>query len=58
MTEIFMTLIIVLLMLIAACFIGSLVLAKDTKDFHISFGYKGFEMTGSFFEHKKSQENQ
>ena len=37
-------------MLVAVCFIGTLVLAKDTKDFHISFSWKGFDISGSFFE--------
>lgn len=58
MGEIVITLIIVILMLIVVCFIGSLILAKDTKDFHINFSWKGFDISGSFFDDKKTQENQ
>ena len=43
-------LLIVVLMLFAVCFIGSLILAKNTKEFHISFGLKGFNMSGSFYK--------
>jgi len=50
MVEIFMTLVIVIILLIAVCFIGSLVLAKNTKEFHINFSWKGFDISGSFFE--------
>lgn len=40
-------------------FFGSLVLAKDTKEFHIHFGLlKGFDISGSFFEHNNPQEHQ
>lgn len=39
MGEIITTVTIVVLLLIAVCFIGSLVLAKDTKEFHIHFGF-------------------
>lgn len=58
MVEIITTLVIVILMLIVVCFIGSLVLAKDTKEFHIDFSWKGFEISGSFFENNNPQENQ
>ena len=58
MGEIITTLVIVILMLIVVCFIGSLVLAKDTKEFHINFSWKGFEISGSFFENNNPQENQ
>ena len=59
MVETFITLVIVILLLIAVCFIGSLVLAKDTKEFHIHFGLlKGFDISGSFFEHNNPQEHQ
>mgnify|MGYP003519134303 CR=1 FL=1 len=51
MVEIIMTLILVIAMLFVVCFIGSLVLAKDTKDFHIHFSLlKGFDISGSFFD--------
>lgn len=50
MEDIIITLIAVILMLIGVCFIGSLVLAKNTKKFHINFGWKGFDISGSFFE--------
>lgn len=47
MGEIFMTLVIVIMLLIAVCFIGSLVLAKDTKEFYIHFRLlKGFDISG------------
>lgn len=59
MVEALMTLVTVILLLIAVCFIGSLVLAKDTKEFHIHFGLlKGFDISGSFFENSNSQEHQ
>ncbi len=59
MVEAFMTLVTVILLLIAVCFIGSLVLAKDTKKFHIHFGLlKGFDISGSFFENSNPQEHQ
>ena len=58
MGEALMTLVTVILLLIAVCFIGSLVLAKDTKEFHIHFGLlKGFDISGSFFNSNGSQEN-
>lgn len=59
MVEALMTLVTVILLLIAVCFIGSLVLAKDTKEFHIHFGLlKGFDISGSFFENSSPQEHQ
>lgn len=59
MGEAVMTLVTVILMLIAVCFIGSLVLAKDTKEFHIHFWLlKGFDISGSFFENSNPQEHQ
>ena len=59
MIEIFMTLAIVIILLIAVCFIESLVLAKDTKEFHIHFGLlKGFDISGSFYENNNPQEHQ
>lgn len=44
-------------MLIVICFIGSLVLAKDTKEFHINFSWKGFDISGSFFDNNNPPEN-
>lgn len=59
MVEVFMTLVIVIMLLLAVCFIGSLVLAKDTKEFHIHFGLlKGFDISGSFFENNNTQKYQ
>ena len=59
MGEIITTVTIVILLLIAVCFIGSLVLAKDTKEFHIHFGLlKGVDISGSFFEHNSREEQQ
>lgn len=59
MVETLMTLVIVIILLLGACFIGSLVLAKDTKEFHIHFGLlKGFDISGSFFENNNSQKYQ
>lgn len=59
MVEALMTLVTVIILLIASCFIGSLVLAKDTKEFHIHFGLlKGFDISGSFFENSNPQEHQ
>lgn len=59
MVEVFMTLVVVIMLLLAVCFIGSLVLAKDTKEFHIHFGLlKGFDISGSFFEHNRREEQQ
>ena len=58
MGEIITTLVIVILMLIVVCFIGSLALAKDTKEFHINFGWNGFEISGSFYENNNPQEDQ
>lgn len=56
--EIVLTLFCSILMLFVICFIGSLVLAKDTKEFHIHFGLlKGFDISGSFFDRNKTKEN-
>lgn len=57
MGEIIMTLVIVIIMLFVVCFIGSLILAKNTKDFHINFSWKGFDISGSFFDNNSSQEH-
>lgn len=47
-----------ILMLLAVCIIGSLILAKNTKEFHIQFSlFKGFDMSGTFFENEQSPEN-
>lgn len=55
--EIALTLFCSILMLITICFIGSLILAKDTKEFHIHFGLlKGFDISGSFFDRNKTEE--
>ena len=49
--ELVIALIISFLMLMAVCVSGSLVLAKDTKEFHIHFGLmKGFDISGSFYD--------
>ena len=58
MGEVIMTLVIVILMLIVVCFIGSLVLAKDTKEFHINFSWKGFDISGSFFDNNPQENHQ
>ena len=59
MGEVFTSLIIIVLMLIAVCYIGSLVLVKNTKEFHIHFGLlKGFDISGTFFDNSNPQENQ
>ena len=51
MGNIILTLIIVIAMLFVVCFIGSLILTKDTKEFHIHFGLlKGFDISGSFYD--------
>lgn len=52
--ELVITFLIIILMLIVVCFIGSLVLAKDTKEFHINFSLKGFDISGSFYEKHQS----
>ncbi len=58
MGEALTTLVIVIILLIGVCFIGSLILAKDTKEFHIHFGLlNGFDISGSFYESSSSQEN-
>ena len=56
MGEFILTLIIVIAMLIVVCFIGSLVLTKNTKEFHINFSWKGFDISGSFFDDNNPQE--
>lgn len=56
MAEIIMTLVLVIVMLFCVCFIGSLVLAKDTKEFHIHFGLlKGFDISGSFYNNRTAK---
>lgn len=56
MEEIILTLVLVIVMLFVVCFIGSLVLAKDTKEFHIHFGLlKGFDISGSFFDNQTTE---
>lgn len=51
MGKLILTFVLILVLLFAVCFIGSLVLAKDTKDFHIHFGLlNGFDISGSFFK--------
>lgn len=58
MANIIITLIVIFLMLFAICFIGSLVLAKNTQQFHIRFSLlKGFEVSGSFYENNNPQED-
>lgn len=55
--EIVLALIGSILMLGAVCYLGSLVLLKDTKEFHMHFGlFKGFDISGTFLietKHKK-----
>ena len=58
MEKIIITLIIVILTLTAVCFIGSLILAKNTKEFHISFSWKGFNISGSFFNNNSKKDHQ
>lgn len=59
MVEIIMTFVLVILMLFVVCFIGSLVLAKDTKEFHIHFGLlKGFDLSGSFYDNNTTEHHQ
>lgn len=39
-----------LLMLVSVCMIGSIVLCKNTENFHIQFSlFKGFDISDSFF---------
>lgn len=58
MANIIITLIIIFLMLFAICFIGSLILAKNTQQFHIHFSlFKGFDISGSFYENNNPQED-
>ena len=52
MKKVVATFVVTICILLSVCFIGSLVLAKDTKEFHISFTLKGFEVSGSFYESK------
>lgn len=58
MGEVISTLVIIILTLMTVCFIGSLILAKNTKEFHISFSWKGFEISGTFFDNNNTQEDQ
>lgn len=59
MGNIIATLVIIIVMLFAVCFIGSLVLAKDTKEFHIHFGLlKGFDISGSFYDNNTTEHQQ
>lgn len=56
MGELITTLTIVFLLLVSVCFIGTFVLSKDTKEFHIKFGLlKGFEVSASFYKQKERQ---
>lgn len=56
--EIILALIGSIFMLGAVCYLGSLVLLKDTKEFHMHFGlFKGFDISGTFFDRDKTQEN-
>ncbi|EHG33540.1 hypothetical protein [Enterocloster clostridioformis] len=56
--EIVLALIGSILMLGAVCYLGSLVLLKDTKEFHMHFGlFKGFDISGTFFDRDKTQED-
>lgn len=58
MTEIILAFIGSIAMLIAICVIGSLVLAKDTKEFHMQFSlFKGFSLSGTFFDKNHSPED-
>ena len=67
MGEIITTVTIVILLLIAVCFIGSLStrIKKKSQSFSLSskftlhFGLlKGFDISGSFFEHNSREEQQ
>lgn len=52
--EILLIVFISIVMLIVVCFIGSLILAKNTKEFHIHFSlFNGFDISGSFFDRNK-----
>lgn len=53
--ELVITFLIIILMLIVVCFIGSLILVTETKEFHINFSWKGFDISGSFFEKHQSK---
>lgn len=51
MIKVIIGLLLIIAMLFAVCFIGSLILAKDTKEFHIHFGLlNGFDISGSFYD--------
>lgn len=57
--DIWTTLVIVFGILIGVCIIGSLVLVKDTKDFHVKVNIlKGFEISGSFYEKQSTSSHQ
>ena len=59
MVEIIIILVLVIVILFVVCFIGSLVLANDTKEFHIHFGLlKGFDISGSFFDNNITEHQQ
>lgn len=52
--EILLIVIVSLSMLLAVCLIGSFVLCKNTKNFHIHFSlFKGFDISGSFFDEEQ-----
>ncbi len=56
MEKVIMTLVLVIVMLFVVCFIGSLILAKNTKEFHIHFGLlKGFDISGSFYDNNTTE---
>ena len=47
------------LSLLVVCFLGTIVLVKNTKEFHVHFGiFKGFDMSGSFYEDKDNNEEE
>lgn len=51
-----MTFVVILVLVFTVCFIGSLVLAKNTKDFHIHLGLlKGFDISGFFFKNDTTE---
>ena len=55
MGDIFTSIIVTIAVLIGACFISSVVLAKNTKEFHIHFGLlNGFDISGSFYDDDKN----
>lgn len=56
MVEVIMTFVVILVLVFTVCFIGSLVLAKNTKDFHIHLGLlKGFDISGFFFKNDTTE---